>query len=275
MKKEGTKMIFRFVAEYSQRSDLRREFARDPNAVLDRYDIPSAERRHLLTGDREQVAHQLHAEIDDMLSGTYYAILWPVYYPNILGQSSQQAGQKSEPIEITISALNLASEVQVRFRLGALRVDATVLRIDHSPQSRIHHIHCQAVFPEAGAWDAEVINIVEGEERSDVRKSYFNVIETLISGDQSHDLLDPISAPRVEASFREAHRAGCPGEARPVCERISSDRFNRRDRAASGSGSGPGGSARLLRWPGRQAQAVAGSRTGRASAGRTRTAAAA
>src|ERR1044071_8338365 len=55
---EGTQMIFRFVAEYSQHSDLRREFASDPNGVLDRYDIPETERQHLLAGDRERVARQ-------------------------------------------------------------------------------------------------------------------------------------------------------------------------------------------------------------------------
>ena len=268
-------MIFRFVAEYSQRSDLRREFTKDPNAVLERYGIPSAERRYLLSGDREQVARQLHGEIDDMLSGNYYALLWPVYYPSITGSSAQEAGRKGEPVEIKISALNLSPEVQVRFHLGSLRVDATILQIDHSNQSRIHDIHCQAVFPEAGAWDVEVINLVEGEERSDVRKSWLSVIETFTSGDQSNDLLDAISAAGIDTPFCEADRTGCAGAAGAVLERFSTDRFERRVRAASGSRDGSGGPARLLRWPGRQAQAVASSRAGCGSSDRTRIAAAA
>jgi hypothetical protein len=262
--KEGTKMIFRFVAEYSQRSNLRREFTEDPNGVLDRYDIPPAERQHLLAGDREQVARQLHTEIDEMLGGKYYAVLWPVYYPNILGQSTELASRKGESIEIAIPALNLAPQVKVRFHLGALQVDATILQIDHSPQSRIHTIHCQAVLPEEGAWDVEVINLVEGEERSDVRKSYFT-----ISGDQSDELFDAISAARTGTPLQEARRAGGPGEARPVFERLSSDRFERRVRAASGNRSGSGGPARLLRWPERQAPALGGSRAGSVPSGRT------
>src|SRR5262245_16970670 len=129
---EGTEMIFRFVAEYSQSSDLRREFARDPNGVLDRYNIPQAERQHLIAGDREQVARQLHAEVDDLVAGgTYSLIIWPVYYPKIVSHSTQQAARKDAPTEITISALNLAPNVKVRFQLGAQQVDATILQIDH------------------------------------------------------------------------------------------------------------------------------------------------
>jgi len=263
-------MIFRFVAEYSQRSDLRREFADDPNSVLDRYDIPQAERQHLLAGDREQVARQLHAEIDDMFTGSYQAIIWPVYYPKVVGNCLQQAVRKGDPIEISIPALNLAPEVKVRFHLGSLRVDATILQIDFSPQSRVHSIRCQAVFPENGAWDVEVINLVEGEERSDSRKSYLS-----ISGDLRHDLFNPISAACTVTSLREARRAGSPGENRPAREGLSCDRFERRDRAASGRASGPGGSARILGWPGRQAKALPGSRAGSASPGRTGLAAAA
>lgn len=253
-------MIFRFVAEYSQRSDLRREFARDPHSVLDRYDIPQIERQHLLAGDRSQVARQLHAEIDDLFGQAYAAVLWPIYYPSIVNHSTQQVGRKGEPVDLTISALNLAPDVKVRFRLGAQQVDATILQIDHAPQDSIHTIRCQAVFPKDGAWDAEVINLVEGEERSDSRKSYITVAETSISGDQSHDLLDAISAACPVIPFREARRASRAGEARPVRERLSSDRFERRVRAASGDWSGPGGSPRLLGWPGWQAQALTGSR---------------
>lgn len=163
-------MIIRFVAEYSQSSNLRQEFASDPNAVLDRYDIPQTERQHLLTGDREQVSRQLHAEIDEMFGGKYYAVFWPVYYPNLLSCSMQQTGLRGEPIEIDIAALNLAPNVRVRFHRGELRVDATILQIDRSPQSRVDTIHGQAVFPEEGAWDVELINVVEGEERSDIHK---------------------------------------------------------------------------------------------------------
>jgi hypothetical protein len=193
-------MIFRFVADYSQRSDLRREFAEDPNAVLDRYDIPEAERQHLLAGDRAQVARQLHAEIDNMLSGRdHQALIWPVYYPKVAGPSMQQAGPKGKPVEIAIPALNLTSEVRVRFHLGEMQTEATILRIDHALQAHIHTIHCQAVFPENGAWDLELINLVEGEERSDFRKSYLTV-----SGELSYDLLDAISAARTETPSREA-----------------------------------------------------------------------
>jgi hypothetical protein len=75
-------MIFRFVAEFSQNSALRREFAKDRDHVLDRYGIPQAERKHLLAGDREKVACQLHAEIDGMFGGrSDFAIIWPVDYP--------------------------------------------------------------------------------------------------------------------------------------------------------------------------------------------------
>ncbi|HYU32644.1 MAG TPA: hypothetical protein VEW48_10820 [Thermoanaerobaculia bacterium] len=263
-------MIFRFVSDYSQRSALRREFADDPNSVLDRYDIAQAERQHLLAGDREQVARQLHAEIDEMFSGCYYAFLWPMYYPNVVGQSTQQAGRKGEAVEIAIPALNLAPQVKVRFYRGALKLDATILEIDHSPQSRVDTIHCQAVFPEDGSWDVEIINLVEGEERSDVRKNYLT-----ISGDQSNGLLDAISDTRIDTACCEARWTGGSGEARPVCERISRGRHQRSVRAASWSGSGPGGSARLLGWPGRQAQALAGSRAGSAPSFRTGVAAAA
>ncbi len=183
-------MIFRFVADYSQRRDLRREFAENPNGVLDRYDIPEAERQHLLAGDRAQVAQQLHAEIDDMLSGgEYQAVIWPVYYPKISGPSLQQPGQKDKPIRLAVTALNLAPEVKVRFRLGDRQVDATILQIDHDRQAHIHTIHCQAVFPENGSWDVEVINLVEGEERSDSRKEYL-----IIEGALSYELLDAISS---------------------------------------------------------------------------------
>src|SRR5688572_30895615 len=127
-------MIFRFVAEYSQRSDLRREFARDPNSILDRYDIPEAERHHLIAGDRSQVARQLHAEIDDMLAGSFHAILWPVFYPHIIGPAAQQAGSKGKQVTIAISALNLAPDVKVRFRMDTLQISATILRIDHSAE---------------------------------------------------------------------------------------------------------------------------------------------
>jgi hypothetical protein len=196
-------MIFRFVADYSQRSELRREFAKDPNGVLDRYDIAETERQHLLAGDRAQVARQLHAEIDEIFSGgEYQAILWPVYYPKISGPSMQQVGQNGKPTGFSVSALNLAPDVKVRFHLGALQVDGTVLRIDHDVQTRIHTIHGQAVFPENGAWDVEVINLVEGEERSDSRKSYIT-----ISGDLSYDLLDTISAARTDTPLREARWA--------------------------------------------------------------------
>lgn len=226
-------MIIRFVAEYSQNSNLRREFASDPQGVMDRYGIPESERQHLLTGDREQVARQLHAEIDDMLGGTYYAILWPVYYPNILSHSTQQTGFRGEPIEIDVAALNLAPNVKVRFHRGALRVDATILRIDRSPQSRVDTIHCQAVFPEEGAWDVEIINLVEGEERSDIRRSSCTI------------------------SFHAVHR------------------LQQSVGAASESWSGWSGSARLLQWPGRQADTLASPRARRASAGRIAAAAAA
>lgn len=195
-------MIFRFVADYSQRADLRREFAQNPQDVLDRYDIPEAERQHLLAGDRAQVARQLHAEIDDMLSGSYHAIIWPVYYPKIAGPSLQQAGPQGKPVEIAISALNLAPEVKVRFRQGDLQAEAAILRIDHDRQAHTHTIHCQVVFPENGAWDLEVINLVEGEERSDSRKSYF-----MVSGELSYDLLDAISATRPGTPLRTARWA--------------------------------------------------------------------
>ena len=196
-------MIFRFVADYSQSSELRREFASDPNGVLDRYDIPEAERQHLLAGDRTLVARQLHAEIDEMLSGgEYYAILWPVYYPKIAGPSMQQTGQKDKPVRIAISALNLAQEVKVRFHFGEMQADATILQIDHDRQAHTHTIHCEVVFPENGAWDLEVINLVEGEERSDSRKSYFTV-----SGELSYDLLDTISAARTVVPLRPARWA--------------------------------------------------------------------
>jgi len=196
-------MIFRFVADYSQRSELRREFAQDPVGVLDRYDIPEAERQHLLAGDRAQVARQLHAEIDDMFSGgEYQAILWPVYYPKIAGPSMQQVAQKDKPVRIVFSALNLAPEVKVRFRLGDLQADATILQIDHDRQTHTHTVHCEAIFPEDGAWDLELINLVEGEERSDFRKSYFTV-----SGELSYDLLDAISAARTVTPLREARWA--------------------------------------------------------------------
>lgn len=193
-------MIFRFVADYSQRSDLRREFARDPNNVLNRYDIPEAERQHLLAGDREQVARQLHAEIDEMFSGgTYQAILWPMYYPKITGPSTQPAGPKGKPVDLAIPALNLAPEIKVRFHLGALQVDARILRIEHDLQAHTYTIHCQAVFAEKGDWDIEVINLVEGEERSDSRKSWLT-----IAGDLSYELLDAISAARAGDSPDEA-----------------------------------------------------------------------
>ena len=192
-------MIFRFVADYSQSSDLRREFVENPQAVLDRYDIPEAERQHLLAGDRAQVARQLHAEIDDMFCGSYQAIIWPVYYPKITGPSAQHDGQMGKPAEIAIPVLNLAPEVRVRFHLGDLRAEATILRIDYAPQSRIHTVHCQVVFPEKGAWDLEVVNLVEGEERSDSRKDYVTV-----SGNLSYDLLEAISASRTGAPAREA-----------------------------------------------------------------------
>ena len=192
-------MIFRFVADYSQHSDLRREFAEDPNTVLDRYDIPETERKHLLAGDRAQVARQLHAEIDEMLCGSYHAIIWPMYYPKIVGPARQQTGQNGKRIEIEISVLNLAPEVKVRFHLGALQTEATILRIDHDAQTHIHNIHCQAVFPENGAWDVEIINLVEGEERTDSRKGFLT-----ISGDLSYDLLDAISAARTDTPLREA-----------------------------------------------------------------------
>lgn len=196
-------MIFRFVADYSQRSDLRLEFAKDPNGVLDRYDVPEAERQHLLAGDREQVAQQLHAEIDEMFSGgNYQAILWPMYYPKITGPSTQQTGRNGRPIALAIPALNLAPDVKVRFRLGDQQADATILRIDHDPQARVHTIHCQAVFPESGAWDLEVVNLVEGEERSDSRKSWLTV-----AGDLSYDLLDAIEAARAGAPVDEARWA--------------------------------------------------------------------
>lgn len=195
-------MIFRFVADYSQRSELRREFARDPKGVLDRYEIPEAERQHLLAGDREQVAQQLHAEIDDMLCGSYHAIIWPVYYPKIVGPAAQQTGQNGKPVDIVVSVLNLAPEVKVRFHLGALQADATILQIEHDSETHIHTIRCQAVFPENGDWDVEVINLVEGEERSDSRKSCLT-----ISGDLSYDLLDAISATRSGTPFSEARWA--------------------------------------------------------------------
>src|SRR6185436_3891379 len=229
-------MIFRFVAEYSQRSDLRREFARDPNEVLDRYGIPQTERQHLLAGDRAQVAQQLHAEIDEMFAESYLPIIWPVYYPGIVGDSMQQAGCKGAPIEITISALNLAPAVKVRFHLGALAVDATILQIDHSPRTSVHSIHCQAVLPENGAWDVEVINLVEGEERSASRKSFLT-----ISGDHSNDLFNAIPAACTLTPFRKARRAGGSGENGTARERFSCDRLQRRDRAASGNRSGQGG----------------------------------
>lgn len=196
-------MIFRFVADYSQRSDLRREFAEDPQGVLDRYGIPEAERAHLLAGDREQVARQLHGEIDEMFSGgNYQAILWPVYYPKITGPSVQQTGHPGKPVEIAIPALNLAPAVKVRFHLGALQTDATILRIDHDPQTRIHTLHCQALFSENGAWDLEVINLVEGEERSDLRKGYLT-----LSGDLSYGLLEAISAARAGDPPRDSRLA--------------------------------------------------------------------
>lgn len=195
-------MIFRFVADYSQRSDVRREFAQDPNGVLDRYDIPETERRHLLSGDRAQVARQLHAEIDEMLSGRdHQALIWPVYYPKIAGASPQQAGPKGKTVKIAISALNLTSEVKVRFHLGEVQTEATILRIDHDLQAHIHTIHCQTVFPENGAWDLEVINLIDGEERCDVRKSYLTV-----AGDLSYDLLDAISAAHAGTPTRKVRR---------------------------------------------------------------------
>lgn len=192
-------MIFRFVADYSQRSELRREFAQDPHGVLDRYEIPEAERQHLLAGDRAQVARQLHAEIDDMLCGSYHAIIWPMYYPKIVSPSTQQTGQKDKAVAIEISVLNLAPEVKVRFQLGALQTEAKILQISHDSQTHVHTLHCQAVFPENGDWDVEVINLVEGEERSDSRKSYFTV-----SGELSYDLLDAISAARTGSPHRQA-----------------------------------------------------------------------
>lgn len=186
-------MIFRFVADYSQRPDLRMEFARDPEGVLDRYDIPEAERQHLLAGDREQVARQLHAEIDAMFSGgDYQAVLWPVYYPKITGPSVRQSGPKGKAVQIEISTLNLAREVKVRFHLGSLRTEATILRVDHDPQTRVYTLHAQAVFPENGDWDLEVVNLVEGEERSDLRKSWLTV-----AGDLSYGLLEAIETARA------------------------------------------------------------------------------
>lgn len=195
-------MIFRFVADYSQSSDLRREFAKAPNDVLDRYDIPEAERQHLLAGDRTQVARQLHAEIDEMLSGSYHAAIWPMYYPKVVGPSTQQAGPHGKSVEVEIAALNLAPEVKVRFQLGALQTEATVLQIVHDSQTHIHTIRCQAVFPENGDWDVEVINLVEGEERSDSRKSFLT-----IAGELSYDLLDAISAARPGSPVRDARWA--------------------------------------------------------------------
>ena len=195
-------MIFRFVADYSQRADLRREFAQDPQGVLDRYDIPETERQHLLAGDRAEVARQLHAEIDEMFSGSYHAVIWPIYYPKVAGPSMQQEVHNGKSVELAISALNLAPEVKVRFHHGSLQVNATILRIEHNAQTHIHTIHCQAVFPQNGAWDLELINLVEGEERSDSRKSYFTV-----SGELSYDLLDAISATSAGAPLREARWA--------------------------------------------------------------------
>src|SRR5262245_33412922 len=154
-------MIFRFVAEYSQSSDLRREFTRDPNGVLDRYGIVQAERQHLITGDREQVARQLHAEIDEMFSINYQALIWPVYYPSIIGAPKQQTATRGERVEIAIAALNLAPAVKVRFHRGALQVEATILRIDHSLQTCMYSITCEAVFPEGGEWGLELVNLVE------------------------------------------------------------------------------------------------------------------
>lgn len=263
-------MIFRFVAEYSQRSDLRREFARDPHTVLDRYDISETERQHLLAGDREQVARQLHAEIEEMFSVSYQAVIWPVYYPNVVGPSKQQAAQRGEATEIAISVLNLAPEIKVRFHQGELRLDATILQIDRSLQTGVHNLRCQAVFPESGSWDLEIVNLVEGEERSDVRTNYFT-----ISGDQSDDLLDAIPAACTVISFREARRTGSPEENRSVHERLSGDRFQRGLRAASEDRTGQGGSPLLFGRPERQAEALASPRAGRAPADRTRAAAAA
>ena len=263
-------MIFQFVAEYSKHSDLRREFARDPHGVLDRYDISLAERKHLLAGDREEVGRQLHAEIEEMFSVSYQAVIWPVYYPNIISRSTQDAVGKGKSIELSLSVLNLAPQVKVRFHQGEQQLEAKILRIDHSLQTGVHDIHCQAVFPESGSWDLEIVNLVEGEERSDLRKDYFT-----ISGDHSNDLFDAIPAACTVLPFRNARRSGSPGEDRPVHERLSGDRFERCVRAASEDRSGSGGSPLLLGWSERQAKALAGPRAGRAPSVGTRVAAAA
>lgn len=263
-------MIFRFVAEYSQRSDLRREFSFDPNEVLDRYDIPEAERKHLIAGDREQVARQLHAEIDEMFSISYQALIWPVYYPNIISHSTQDAMCQGKSIELSISVLNLAPQVKVRFHQGEQQLEAKILQIDHSLQTGVHDIRCQTAFPASGSWDLEIVNLVEGEERSDLRKGCFT-----ISGDHSNDLFDAIPAACTVLPFRHARRAGSPGEDRSVHERLSGDRFERRVRAASEDRSGSGGSPLLLGWSERQATALAGPGAGRAPSVGTRVAAAA
>lgn len=167
-------MILRFLTESSQNPVLRHEFNQNPEAVMDRYEIPESQQEILLEADREKIGLLLHQEIDRMRAD-YYAIIWPDNSPLVVGQADVRHGESGQPVEIKINARNVKAPVAVRFRKAHhdVAIDAAVLDVEVA-RGDFFTVRCQATFPEPGDYDVILANEEDFTEKFSTKASYFH-----------------------------------------------------------------------------------------------------
>jgi len=164
-------MIIQLLVDCSRDSKLRQALAENPVSVLDQYQIPETERDGILSGDREVIARQLHAEIDQTLRESK-DIIWPADYPVILFEKPQEAPAQ-QPVTLEVTVKNAAPSIHVKFRRPGTEVEANILDIDQSLRGGLATLQCRASFPQRGRYDLEVINLVDGQELISRRPNVF------------------------------------------------------------------------------------------------------